>query len=296
MHLTEHNLGCSLPNVDSEQSEAAGAPGLFHEPQTATLRFCSGDDALSYASKCLQRADRRLIRENRHVTERYIASELEICVECPSLFDAGEYHLIFSFIPSGWCPKREVERGLSVLGCFEYTRFGECHRRSCAADRNDNRMLVGYTKLVQGPESTLPSLVRLERAKERRDITWDILTPTGDMSFNVFGRIAKGESCVFEPLVPADFGGCVSGLVESGSEIVNSIGGNISDLAGQFLDEFDFVKLGSAVNIGLNNSGVWAALEESGTLNVHISKVSLCIRDPAFWAVERVICEANHVI
>jgi hypothetical protein len=28
MHLTEHNLGCNMPNVDSEQSESAGAPEL----------------------------------------------------------------------------------------------------------------------------------------------------------------------------------------------------------------------------------------------------------------------------
>jgi hypothetical protein len=296
MHLTEHNLGCSLPNVGSEQSEAAGGPEiqLGYESEAATLRFGSHDDALYYARKTIERAHRRFVRENRHITERYVESEFEINVELTAGFHSANYHLVFNSVPRGWSPHRSHQTDGAFLGCFDYAGQNSS-RLHCGTDRNKNSVFVGYTELIQGPEgNALPSFMRLEGPKERVDITWDILAPTGYGVFDIRGFGTEGECCVFKPLVAAGHSGRVSGLVEGRSEIINNISGGISNVVWQFLDELDFVKLGSSIRVGLNDSGVWATLEESGALSAHISKVTLCIRDPAFRAVERVICEANH--
>jgi hypothetical protein len=269
-------------------------PALSYKAQAATLRFCSNDDALNCADKCLKRANRRLVRENRHVTEHYVEAELEIRIKCSPGFNASDYDLVFSFIPSGWRPEWEIHSSPAFLGRLEYAGPGELHRPSRRPNRENNRVFVAYTELVQSPKAALPSFVRLEFPKKVTDLTGDVLTPTANSIFNVFCRFSEREGRFLQPWLLRNESSRVSGLIKGGPKVVDSISGEVPDFVGHFLEELEFMKLCRFIRVHLNDSGVWLALEESCTLSVHVTEMALCVRDSAFWAVEGVIRGICH--
>jgi hypothetical protein len=156
------------------QAGAAVAAELGDKPESAALRFGSHQDALDYASKVVENSKDWLARKNSYVAESYKRGEFEIVIELSTGVFAGNYHLIFTAIPCGVVPEGEVEGNSSISGgCNLKAEHADLHASS--PQRNQNGVLVDVAKLVETPQGVVTSFVRFEPAKQRCDLTWNIL-------------------------------------------------------------------------------------------------------------------------
>ena len=169
MHLIEQNSRYIGSRVVSDSSGAIGAPAdrkLHDESKAAAHPLGSHQDALNFASHGVENSDRALAANNLiNVIERYRKGNCGIYAELITGPGATKYDLVSLAIPMGGEKRAPKWSGANPNACRK--RDGDKHF-----------MFGGVRKLVECLEGVIPSLVRLERHKNRRDFRWQILAST----------------------------------------------------------------------------------------------------------------------
>jgi hypothetical protein len=264
-----------LPN---RQADAAFAAGLFQESDSAALRFDSQDDALNFAKHCVENGRRRFRAGVLAVLKRYVDSDLYLVIKAKAPLDAGVWDFVFRAIPDGGLVEFD---GASPSRTSD---FGCCCR---ASNEGDQRMFAQVAHVVESPEKIIPSLVWLERSKERSDFRWDILRDTPHAILEICGGIGEGEHAKLQVGVAGrEVGGRPRGVIETGPQVFNDFGRENAPTERESLGYESFVDFVSSVRISLNNSGVWLFSEKAVNLGFEIIEMFLCAPDSQFSAVE----------
>jgi len=230
--------------------------------------------------KLLQDGQRWLAANNGNVADRYIDNEVDIIIEMAAGLDDPHYHLLFSAIPSGESESDRLRRSCNH-GEIAHHRFPDRH-----ADRDQDGMLVGATEIIQGPKGIIPSLVRLERAKQRLDFTWNVLAPSLDGIRHIGIRFSERKRGGFWGNLSGTDGSGKSSLVKCGSKVIDSVSEEIAKFLGKRLAELDFVNLSGAIAINLNEGGVGILTEERVDHQFEITNVFLCVGNSALWTIK----------
>lgn len=261
----------------SRQAGASKSCLVLDETDAAALSFRSGDDARDYARKVVQRSRNWLALQNRHVAERYREGEFNLVLEATFGSDPAEYHLVFSAVPRGHRDGAPAQAP-------------PLHSEAAGSSADGDQLGVLHVcDLVHGPQGVIPSLVRLERAKQRDNVIRQVFAAP-------FDHVSKFRSRVGERVVGAlgvgrssQIGASKAGLIESGSQTLNDLHGEVGEESGQRFGHLDLVKLIAAVRVFLNDSGIWFTLDESLYCGLEFRNLFLCAREPLLGAAEGIV-------
>jgi hypothetical protein len=125
-------------------------------------------------------------------------------------------------------------------------------------------VLIDIPKFVKTPEGNIPCFVRFEAAKQRHDLTWDVLTKrTPRPVLPVFLGVAEREVSEFGwGLSISNIGG-VDCLVEDRTQVIESVSRDIGKVFGDRLSQLQLVQLCGAIAVEFNDANVWVAFDES---------------------------------
>jgi hypothetical protein len=188
------------------------------QPDPAALSFSSHQDALDFARNGIEHANGVAALNPVEFVKAYKERNLAIVLKVTAGCDAGEFDLIFVAVPLHGAE-------------FEATRHDHVLEASPAGkhpDRDQQSVLVGITKLVEGPEGVIPSFVRIERAKQRTDFRREVFAPPLGHSIKISNRVPEGEIGVLGVSLSTEDSGGVSGLVKRRSKRLDSLDGSIA--------------------------------------------------------------------
>jgi hypothetical protein len=239
------------------------------ESNPPSLSFKSHDDAVNYANQLVEDSNRWLAVHNINLCQRYENLNLEVDAVCRSVYEMGDYHLVFRAVPSGRETKGKgaLEAGVaSIATASSYSNW------------NDNFVFVGVTKLVQGPEKVIPSFVWLKRNHQVKDFFGQIL------GLGFYSTLHLGESIPEREMrvLPVGIGSdsdSVTSLIKSGSHVVNTIRRNTGQADWHEFSQLDFVKILSSVSILFDDLGVWITFKESRGFPLKFSHAALGVFD-----------------
>jgi hypothetical protein len=243
---------------DIVQARQADASASCDEAKALTLCFSSQNDALDFAGKLVEDGNGWLTANNIDFVERYRIGELYLVLKVTTGAGSAEYDFVFFSVPSG-------ER--DTYWPSERCAFHD-HTAAHDPDGSEQAVFVGRTEAVHGPEEVIPSFVCLERGKERSDIRRQIFAAPFNDIIKISGGSREGKISILGVSDARSFGGRIASLVKGRSKIVDRIGSNIAQGVGNGLGEFDFMRLGDSIRLGLDNRG------GLGNLNRAISGVS----------------------
>lgn len=132
----------------------------------------------------------------------------------------------------------------------------------------------------------VPTLVRLERAKEREDVRREIFAISAESVLKISGSVEDGKMDAVKLGRTARDSHRVGGLVECRSKAFDDVIGEVCEPFGQGLGQLDLVELVSALRVRLNDTGVWLFLEEIPYTPVEFGQVFLCACDSTVGAIE----------
>jgi hypothetical protein len=130
---------------------------LFDNSKAASLRCDSQQDALDFASNCVKNSKGCFSFNTLDFCESYRSEEAEVCIELRSRTEGNQYHLMFRVIPDVRPWNHEVSSAFDVHASIN----------SSGSERYQERVLVSVGYTVQCEQNFIPSVVWLERAKER---------------------------------------------------------------------------------------------------------------------------------
>jgi hypothetical protein len=114
--------------------------------------------------KSAENINRRFAAGDLQLINRYHEGHLHIELKMASGTDAAEYDLILGAVPSR---HRYTAMASNAPPLHMHSRDD--------SDRDQELMFVGVTEAVQGPQGIIPSLVWIERSKERQDFIRDVV-------------------------------------------------------------------------------------------------------------------------
>ena len=229
------------------------------QTQPSSLRFDNVQDALDHASHLVEDCINWHSFNNRNVVERYEKGEIQLVVKVRICAGREEYHLVFSVIPLG----------IAVDGESDAGNLDFIQQCSVAHGRND-LMLVSDAYLVEGPQKVIPSLVWLERSKDRVNLMRDISASSFQVLFERIGVSSEGE-VGFLGTTALGSRNAVNGVVERIPEVAGCVSDNEGNGFGDCFGKFDLqMYLAESLRVGLNNSFVWVSIVEGAKLRVEV--------------------------
>jgi hypothetical protein len=192
---------------------------LFEKPETPALRFDSPQDVLDYCRQYTEDCSRWMVTNSFDLSKRYKENDIEIVVKVRVGAHREKYDLILSGIPSGFF--RSGKEGINGLR-LESSSFPQ----DAASHRSEPHVFVCITQIVKCAENVIPSFVRLERPKDRKNLLRNILGSSLNGVFKFSGGSSEGEGCSLWLGYPGSDGDCVTGLVKGGSQICESVSSN----------------------------------------------------------------------
>jgi hypothetical protein len=241
---------------------------LFHDSETARLRFDSDQDALDFAAHSVRDAQDWLAFNRLDFVDRYKSGELEIVLHI--IWGTGakrhEYHLIFGTIPC--VIQRHLEKSSSPDSHMLSNKHGE--------SRDDSAVLIRITGCVNCAQEVIPSEVRLEPKKQRLDFARQVCTsPHG---FNHIGqRSGKREPAVLGIRFPSGGSDGVSSIVERSPKVDNKFSKVVTDVVqfpSEFTSWFDFVNLMvSLISVRFDNAVVGVTLDKRRDFPLEIKEM-----------------------
>lgn len=248
------------------------------KPKPCRLRFRTQDDALNYARDVLQYGADFFTAYGLNIPKRYAMGEIEVVLKVSAGRDYSEYEFVFFNVPG---KIREV-----ALASHDGLAQSDLSREK--SDRGDELVFVGITELVESPDGVIPSLVRVERAKERYDIGGQILASPFDDVFESSNIVRNREVGGLGCGLTAQRGSSKSGLIKGGAQRLKALDGEVRDIVGQRPGHLELVKLVPGLRLYLNRSSVWLRLEKGFTLPGDFVDVLICAGEPALRAMERI--------
>lgn len=247
------------------------------------LRFRSHQDALDFGRHSAENVNRRLLAQKINISESYEKADLEIVLQVTSRRDARKWNLVF-FAVVGGVQKRNTQRNSYIAD-----------QRGSAANRHRNESCVlGVSKLVQGPDGVIPSLVRLERAKKRKNFVRQIL---GNLAIDKIIKpnrvVSNGKLSFLGSDLSSGDGAGVTNLIKSRAQPLQYFSSGMSSTFRRFFDEFQLVNLCDAIGIQLNDLTAWVWFKEPIDSLFKAPKVLICPFQSSFWAVEWVTRDSH---
>ena len=240
--------------------------------ESPRLRFDSHQDALDHVRNLVERQERRDIVYAMSFCERYVNLGMHIVLRCEISGTGSVYDLVLCGVPG--TVQNELHRSSKNQGAtFHYDVPQGRNVRAY------DGVFVDVGGISECPEKwkAVPSLVGIERPKERHDIWMQVLTPP----FNAVTNILRSRSdWEVGARARTGYAGCPSrsgaSMVESATEILESVGSDIGELSevetgNNYLELFQ-----AGVRVYLDNVGVFVSLNESIPLPYQITDVLLC--------------------
>jgi hypothetical protein len=272
--------GMAQPTGERDVTADCGV-GALDKADAPRLRFNSQNDALDFASHCVENGNRWLATHDIHFSKRYEEGEIDLVLELTIGADATKYHLVLFAIPP-W-DRQSAGRQEAT------TKIHPSDSHFCG----QKTVLASVTKLIECPDKVIASFVRIERAKERYDVRRDILASSFDASFKSDYIVCDREVGGFGVNLPVCDGCYESGLIEPRSEPFDNFIGEIRQTVWQGLCELNLVKLVDSIRIGLDDPCVWLVIEKPLDPGIEITNVALCARDAPLGAGEPIVA-ASH--
>jgi hypothetical protein len=203
----------------------------------------------------------------------YECGDLHIVVNASASDEPATLELLFEAIPRGL-----IEQTETALRNSE--DFSQSSNRP---NLNEHLVLVGVTRLVQGPQNVIPSSVWLVRAKERVEFFRDILGPSLDLIVQVRRSLGERECRVLRVSPSGRDSQRVPNVVQGEPKVVHSICGNIGKRSDWHrIDNLDFQKfLARVIRVRLEKSFARVSIPEYSDLPLKIHSVKLCSKDLA---------------
>jgi hypothetical protein len=234
------------------QAGASIGVASSNQVEAAALRFGSHEDALNFARDGIKCAHDWGFLNPIELVEEYRKGELGIVLKFASRPDLREWDFIFFPV---------VEGLYDPHGLFDDYPSPQNNLIGLYEHGGKEPVLIGVTQLIEGPEGVIPSLMRLERAKQRTYLRREVFAPCRSGLVESCGRVAEGEIGVFGTRFSAEDRRSVTGLVERGAKSFDSLGGAIGPTVGDFARELQRMG-GDAIRIHLGTGLVWFLFEE----------------------------------
>ncbi len=121
----------------------------------------------------------------------------------------------------------------------DFEAIAEHSRSHCGQEL----MLVSNGYLVECPQNVIPSLVWLERAKQRKDFIRDILAETPGRHIKFSRSASEGKVSMTRLNSPARDRDSVSRVVKCGAKVINGIPDNLFHARRQRSDQLAFAHM-----------------------------------------------------
>lgn len=251
----------------------AGAPAS-DQTDTLALRFGGPEDAINFARNGIEDANRRAASNAVDFVKGYNEGKLCIVLKVTAGVDLGDHDLIFVPVKDGRRDRSPRQDGIPQRDAA-----------TCDANGHQEPMLVGVTELVEGPEGVIPSLMRIERSKQRADFRRQILASSVSDPIKISNGVPKGEVRVLGLSDACFDGNGVATLIQSGSERFDGLRATISPAIGDSAREA--ISMGcDALRISLGETFSWFLFEESGDTLFKPTDMLICPSEPTFGAVQ----------
>jgi hypothetical protein len=247
---------------------------LLEQTDPPALCFGGPQDAINFARDGIQDANRRAAFDTVDVVKSYMEGNIHIVLQISFRGDPSKYDAIFVPLPSehklsGACSPHLID--VYSPGADTYW-----HKES---------VFVGVTKLVDGPEGIIPSLVWLERSKERTNFWAQIPTSPFDVVIQSDGRISEGKISILGVRNAAQNASSIATLIQAGSEGFDGLDGRIGPTIGDVARKFQTVD-SKAIRLYLSSTSGWVLLEEYLNTLFESANMFLCAGQPALGALE----------
>jgi hypothetical protein len=261
---------------------------LANQSDSSGLRFNSAQDALDFATNRVKEVQRRVLTNRLGFAERYNRGDFEICLCAAVGPNSEQYDLIFSGIPLAY-----DEAAASNVACED---VGAPEHGYAGGNWNEwphKPVLVDVVQLVEDPNKVIPSLMRLERHKERDNFIRNIFasSPTYDVRAEFVGTIGNWEVSVLGANRAGSDGTSVPGLVQGVSEVRNGVLGDVSNSPGDWFVKPEFKNFISGLTIYFVNKSVRVCLQEGSNFQIQICDMFLSPRQAVAGAIKNFTSE-----
>lgn len=253
---------------DSKKDEVMAQ---LENPLPERLRFNSQQDALDFASKCVQDSHRWLVRHDDGVAERYVKGVVDVAIRIRAIAEKSQYDLVVSAVPSP----------------LVYTVIPRISRviKTCTADSpchwDESAVLVLIADPVEGIKKRIASTVavRPEAFNERHKCLGDVFAPISNALFQFSGILTEWERCGLGIRMRGDRGS-VDRVIEDGAQIDRSVADYVREVLRQGASHPHTAKvLAGALRIWLDRRTTWVGLVEGADLFFQVSDVMVCPRE-----------------
>jgi hypothetical protein len=253
-------------------------PSSFQETDPPALCFRTADDAVDFARHGRKNGDNWQAFDDLDFAKGYEKGHFEIVLKLSAGANDPKYDFVFFAVPFGG---RNTSARDEPKGFASHFQHGHANL--------DKRPVFSYgARPVEGPNGVVPSLVRIERAKERDDIRRQIFASAFNNRFKASIRFGDGEIGRFGIDRARKNSRRISSLIQRGSKGLDCLSGAVRELGWDWLCEFDLVKFCQSVSIKLDCASMGLLLEEFLDPRIKISDVLLCAKQPALRAIEGV--------
>src|SRR5215208_1285503 len=232
--------------------QGAGAPEISEKSDSLALSFSGPQDAINFARAGIQDANRRAACDAVELVKSYKEAKLDIVLNVTAGSDPSSYDLVFSAVVN-WGRKSK-----STL----HSQVFDLHPAAIDTDGDQQSVLVGVTELVECPEGIIPSLMRIERSKQRSDFRRQIFASPFGVNIQFTGAVGEGEVGIFRLRDPSENGCGITTLIECGPQRFNRLDGGIGPTIGDFarkLEAMDRVP----IRVHLTDRSSWFIFEKS---------------------------------
>jgi hypothetical protein len=199
--------------------------------------------------------------------KRYLEGKMHVIVEFASRRNARKYDLVFFAIP---------DNRVQNLGGSAKDSIADEHAAGCKRD-GDKSCMGGVTQLVKSPDGVIPSFVRLERHKKRKNFSWQVVS---DFTFDDIGEpinvIPNGKL----GLLGGDLTRCdrssVTDLVKCGSKSFKSLRSGVGATVGNPFSELEFMELCNSICIQFYDTMAWCFFDKGLNSLVKAPNVIVC--------------------
>jgi hypothetical protein len=263
----------------SSNASPVGEPVSFEKPQLSA--FIAGQ----------AESPRDLIPHEEELADGWQASRGLNLVKA---YDEGGIYLVIRFVTER--SPRKYDLIFRAIGVLQASSDSERDVKGVTPDSRMRHVRVygnecGMSRVaqsVESPEGLIPTLVRLEGAKNRYDfighVSADFVSDNG--VFELGDVVSDREHCLFRFDLSRRNSGSVSGLIKCRAKVDEGVKGDITPFDWDGFNESDFVKLVNSIRIRIDEKVVWATIEESSDLLVKLGNVLMCSDEPPLRAEE----------
>lgn len=261
----------------------------LEQPDAASFSLGSAKDSLDLFDQFPQRRNNGRARKDAlDFAERYREGELDFVIELAAGTNNPVHHLVFFAIPNH---VRNIGGVFGNWPCPNH-RSAALGGKKAATDRLQKPVESLPSDAIKCNDEIVPSGVRLERVKQRHDVRREIFASSPHGVLELSGIIGNGKMDEIGSSVVAADPDRVGGLIEGGTQSLQSLVGNVGVPIGDLASEFDFVRFANAVRVRLDHSNVGLFFVEPLQPGIECTNVMFCPRETALGAGKGI---AGHV-